>query len=111
MSYDVEAAGTTFRGPVASAGSWGNAPVRQIWVATFSVFPSEATAAEATAKSAARPLSCRSGAQGSWGSGPVSLVSSPVSLRSGLAVLAIAPVAPAVAETAGKDPVAAAVCA
>src|SRR6185437_16613685 len=105
MSYEVAAWGTTFRGPVASGGSCGNAPVRQIWVATFSVFPSEATAAEAIAKSAARPFSCRSGAPGNWGSAPVSLVSSPVILRSG-------PDAAAgdVAETAGKDPVAATVC-
>src|ERR1700722_9321647 len=111
MPYDLELSGTTFRGPVASGGSWGNAPVRQIWAATISVYPWEATAAEAIAKSEARPLSCRSGAPGSWGNAPVNLVSSPEILRSEPDVLGIAPVARAAAETAEKDPVAAAVCA
>ena len=36
MSCRVGGAGTTLRGPVASAGSWGNAPVRQIWISALS---------------------------------------------------------------------------
>ena len=109
MSRLVAACGT-FLGPVASAGIAGNEPVRQTSVATSRVCPSETTAADAMAKSAARPFSCRSGAPGSVGSAPVvSLINSPVTLASGPVAMGSAPVARAVAETAGKAPVAAAV--